>query len=325
MWAEIDDRRASTHNALLSDNNELLRKVLSDPEDNHLYMVLDQIGGDFYNAFKHEPDFPYQNATSIYSHLLGAAQSMGAVPLPYPEDATRVQKIYSTDELLDHIGALVGDAFAYPNRIFGEIGLPSRRGIISWKVPMALYQALRLADLTQLVGGNKVLEIGPGVGRTALHARQLGRFSSYATIDLPLGIVSQACFFEATIGRDAYWMIGDDKVPRPDQIRLLLAGTLDCEKFDIILNVDSLTEMPSEQATAYFNYAMHHAKVFFSINHEINSFRVRDLEQAKHCVVIRHVSAIRPGYSEEYFYPYRRFRHRVADLFREGIRHLRKK
>ena len=303
IWGDIDGRRAAIHRALTSDDDSLLRKALSDPEGNLLYVGIEQIGGDFFNAFRNQPDFSIKSGQSIYAHLLGAAHSLGAVALPYPEDAARIEPTYSTDELLDRIGALVGDAFSYPNNMLGEIGLPSRRGIISWKVPMALYQAYRLADLANLVGGSKVLEIGPGVGRTALHARQLNCFSSYATIDLPLGIVAQACFLEATIGRDAYWMIGDDHAPRPNQIRLLLAGDLNDEKFDIILNVDSLTEMPRDQAKAYFDYALRNAKVFFSINHEINPFRVCDLEEARRCTVMRHVSAIRPGYAEEYFFP----------------------
>jgi hypothetical protein len=308
MWGEIDERRAEIHETLTSEDNERCRSLLSHPEHSTLYMGTDIIGADFSGAFAHEPGFTSRYAQWTYDHLLSAAESIGAIPLPHPEAKDRPVAVYGTDEILDKIDRFVSGAFRYPNPFPGEWGLLSARGVISWKVPMAIYQAHRLSVLAHMVGGARVLEIGPGVGRTALHARQLG-LTDYTTIDLPLGVVAQACFLTAVLGPEAIWMTGDEKPPQPGQIRLLPPGHLDetPEDFDIILNTDSLTEMPREQAEAYFRYAAEHAKVLYSINHEVNQFRVSEM-QLPGVTTLRHPCAIRAGYVEEYFFMPRRAR-----------------
>jgi hypothetical protein len=303
VWAEIDGRRNDIHTALLSNDDASARELLSRPDLTNLYVGTDIICKDFTAAFAHHPDFALQRARWTHEHLVHAAESMGAIPLPYPEATERPPTIYSTDEVLDRIDKMLGTALQYPNPFPLEFGLKSSRGVISWKVPMAIYQAHRLKALGRLVGGAKILEIGAGVGRTALHARQLG-FTDYATIDLPLGIIAQACFLGAVLGPDAIWMAGDDTDPRPGQIRLLPSNYLDDrpEDFDIILNVDSLTEMSRAQADAYFAYFLKHGKMFYSINHEINPFRVSEMHEGFLGTVLRHPCAIRAGYAEEYFF-----------------------
>ncbi len=75
------------------------------------------------------------------------------------------------------------------------------------------------------------------------------------------------------------------------------------ENFDLIANVDSLTEMSSEQAIEYFRFAHQRAEIFLSINHEINSFRVYDLPKMAclSATSMRYGCSMRPGYMEECF------------------------
>jgi hypothetical protein len=49
------------------------------------------------------------------------------------------------------------------------------------------------------------------------------------------------------------------------------------EQFDLILNVDSLTEMDPAVARRYVKFARDRARAFLSINHEVNPVVARDL------------------------------------------------
>jgi hypothetical protein len=47
--------------------------------------------------------------------------------------------------------------------------------------------------------------------------------------------------------------------------------------YDIVLNVDSLTEMDATVASEYIEQIKKRSAMFLSINHESNSFTVRDM------------------------------------------------
>src|ERR1051326_6870668 len=98
----------------------------------------------------------------------------------------------------------------------------------------AAYQIDRLRQIDPTV--RTVIEIGPGMGRAAYHGHLAGL--DYTTIDLPLGIVAQACFLGRALGPDALWFAGEDHVASDGRIKLLYAAP--SRRFDIVLNVDSI-------------------------------------------------------------------------------------
>jgi hypothetical protein len=55
------------------------------------------------------------------------------------------------------------------------------------------------------------------------------------------------------------------------------------DRFDLVVNVDSFTEMAEETAWRYFDEASHRSPKLLSINHEFNSHRMFDVIQ-KHPV-----------------------------------------
>lgn len=164
---------------------------------------------------------------------------------------------------------------------------------------MALSEIIRLRDR------GTVLEIGPGLGRTAYYAFKMG-IGDYTTVDLPLGIVAQACFLGATLGPDLLWMIGDNPSMAPGRIRLLPSSRLDeiQQKFDIVLNVDLLTEKSSDVAAKYVTWIAKSADIFLSINHEANAFTTAELASAHlspGAKTARSPYWMRQGYVEEIF------------------------
>lgn len=322
-WSTIDDLRNEVHVSLMSEDDERSRSLLSHPELTQLYYGIDTIAKITTEKLVSDFDTCQHVANVTFDHLVKAAQCLGALTIPNPEAKDRSVDTENIDRILAKIDQCMpaGRSFLYPNPFPGEFGILSTRGVIAWKVPMALYQAHRITVLAGLVGA-RVLEIGPGIGRTILHTKQLGHVVDYTTIDLPLGVVGQACFLGATLGPGSIWMIGDEALPQPGQIRLLPPDYLiqAPEDFDVFFNADSLTEMTRDQADAYFKYASQHGKVLFSINHEINLFRAAELPQgSSDVVVLRHPRAIRTGYVEEYFFFMPRLLDREKELERQVL------
>jgi hypothetical protein len=208
-----------------------------------------------------------------------------------------------TEDLLRAIERAVGFKIDFPSPFRGERGLATQRGLASYRAIQAIYQAFRIQQELATVANASVLEIGPGMGRTAYYAVKAG-ISSYATVDLPMGVVAQACFLGATLGPDRVWMIGDD-FQSNGRVRLLPAGGLDSlnEKFGVVLNVDSITEMSEGAALHYAQWITSNADVFLSINHESNLVTVPFLARRVFDTVEyrRFPYWMRPAYTEEIF------------------------
>lgn len=147
-----------------------------------------------------------------------------------------------------------------------------QNSLLVGRAPHARYQIDRVTDL---LGGNSgsVIEIGPGLGLAAFYSQQIGL--DYTTIDLPLGIVCQACFLGEALGPDKLWLQGDDD--QPDAKRIKIVFSRPDRHFDIALNVDSMTEMPASAALSYLRWLSDHAGLFLSINHHNNSFGVDEV------------------------------------------------
>src|SRR5207244_1775804 len=118
--------------------------------------------------------------------LAALAEALGARNMELPENyyIWRVDRLHA-DALLDQIDQAVGFKVPIPNPFPAEYGLVSSRGIISYRVPQALYQAWRIAKLVEGIHNPRILEIGGGLGRTAFYARQFG-LRNYTIVDIPV-------------------------------------------------------------------------------------------------------------------------------------------
>lgn len=135
--------------------------------------------------------------------------------------------------------------------------------------------AVRLVQRVERAGieikNAAVVELGPGMGRGAYAAYRAG-LTDYTTIDLPLGLVAQACFIGKLLGPDAIWFAGEAALNVRDRIRLHCPGELPERRFGVALNVDSLTEMSGREAFDYAHWLGIHATTLISINHTSNFF-----------------------------------------------------
>ncbi len=199
-----------------------------------------------------------------------------------------------TEQILAAIERQIGIKLTFPNPFPNEFGLPTSRGIASYRAIHSIYQAARLKTLATAADAH-IVEIGGGMGRTCYFAQSLG-LRRYTIVDLPMTLIGQALFLAATIGAERLSLPGEQAsgaeitLISPDQFEAI-------GKFDIALNVDSLPEMSYGQFRDYMAMMRNQCSVLLSINHELSLVHVRDFERA----ISRKALPLRDGYFEEVY------------------------
>jgi SAM-dependent methyltransferase len=301
-WVSFGPEAEKLHQQLLSGGNETIRQIMTDPGTTHLYYGMDSL---YPNGLSDEPQHARAYANGCASLVTNLAEAVGARRAHNPEAPGARANGNDLEALLADLDRHLGVKLAFPNPFPREIGLKTSRGIASVRAVYAIYQAWRLRELCRLTKGRKVLEIGAGTGRAAYYALCLG-LDDYTIIDLPATLVASSCFLAAALGEGKIWMVGDPVEERAGRLRLLPAtetGALP-ECFDVIVNVDSLPEMPREIAEEYFVEACSKSSAFLSINHEAGGLRVSDLPArlGRQEPVLRSKHWLRNGYVEEIFF-----------------------
>ena len=304
IWDMIAIKQEDIHLALLSDD-DCAFELLSNPAKTELYYGVDNLSQSIVSGL---PDSSVSDGERLRGLIEILTEALGKRHVfneyggeRYPNKTPPPS--LSTEEYLDSIDEALGIRVAFPNPFEGEWGIHTARGCVSERAIAALHQAFLVAQVARFAGGTHCLEIGAGMGRTAFYARQLGL--RYTIIDLPMTLVGQALFLSATLGENSVWMPGDE-MSAEGRIELFPATELDAlraRKFDVILNVDSLTEIGQRDAEMYMQYIKTNAKIFISINHEANIFTVNELASSisELLPLSRSNYWLRPGYVEELF------------------------
>jgi hypothetical protein len=310
-WSNYAERSRHIHESLVTESNDAITRVLEDPIPTGLfygfYSLAHDLGLD--ESSCEGLRLADWSTQQIFGCLIRLAESIGSIRLWNPEgthpapsyDATSA----SLETLLATLDEGIGIRVDFPNPFPREFGVPSNRGIASYRAPQAIYQAWRARELLREIGGANVLEIGAGMGRTAYYAKRLG-ISDYTIVDLPLANVAQAAFLGQALGSDAIWLPGDESSKKAGRIRIYPPSwlTRSDEEFGVALNADSITEMDIQHAVRYFREMARRAAVFLSINHEGYPLRVRDLPSKGEIEtrVLRYPYWMRKGYVEEIYY-----------------------
>jgi hypothetical protein len=299
------------HEALIGDDVVRATAILRDPASNVFFWGFDAIAKSPEGKLEpHElvlkrssarADWRELYALWLCDGLLSFAEAVGAGRASYPEihvDAALADggRAFDVDAVIDLIEHEIGLALNFPNPFVNEAGLRSKRGIIGFRAIQALYQGWRIG---QLARGKRVLEIGAGLGRSAHFARVFG-VNDYTIIDVPLTNAAQGYFLGRVIGEDNVALGGE-----PDKRAVRIVPSTDLEALDdscdLIVNVDSWTEMPATTARAYWDFARKHRTPVLSINHEFNAHTVREFyKDHAGARASRHPYPMRRGYVEEF-------------------------
>jgi hypothetical protein len=281
-------------------NLDAVGKILRNPGTNKLYAGFDNS----YAAVLEYESLTHYYPSSAMDGLVRFAEYLTALPLDNPEAYPfRDLVVLQPEEVIENIYKKTKWKFTVPNPIPHEHGLKTSRGVLSQRVPHALYQAWRIKQLTAGIDNPRVMEIGAGLGRTAYYGHELG-IKDYTIIDLPLTSVSQGYFLSRCLGADALLLSGEEFSDADKRIKILPPEALldGNREYDLIVNFDSMTEMDKSVAMAYWKKITDCSAQFLSMNHEANDFRVCDLfnEHPRFKSSTRNLCFMRRGYVEEY-------------------------
>ena len=296
FWSgTIAERKRSEHQALMGVDTAQLAQTFADPLNSTMFYGFDNLNSiDAPSLLSAETGGYAPWRTSwIYDNLLRLCEALGLVRLEYPE-THELGSCPPTDDLLRLMDHAFGFEVDFPNPYAGEPGLQTSRGIATYRAIQALYQAYLVSKFTP----KRVAEIGAGLGRTAYYARKFG-IPSYTIVDLPMTNAAQAHFLGMTLSDTSISLHGES-CAAPIKIMPPNSFLQSDERYDLILNVDSLTELSYESAKQYFSFASQRSRVFLSINHEFNAFTVREIA-GDVSAVSRHEYWLRRGYVEEVF------------------------
>jgi len=301
--------KKEVHDALLGASVNEAARVLRDPSANTLFWGFDAIASSPTGEVEpHElvlrrlngsTDWKILYAMWVRDALISFAEAIGARRFAYPEIEIGMpcEFKYSVDEIIEEIEAKLGLELQFPNPYPNEFGLPSKRGVIGFRSVQSAYQAWRIA---QLASGNldfKVMEIGAGLGRTAYFSKLFG-VQDYTIVDIPLTNAAQGYFLGRVLGPDHVHLYGDENSA---PLKVIPSSAIESGKtYDLIVNVDSWTEMSPDIAQFYWNYARQTTRMVLSINYEHNPQTVRALYKDDPDVkASRFPYCMRRGYVEE--------------------------
>ncbi len=289
-WSGIASKNADVHQALTEADDAHLRDLLENPAKTNLYYGVDNLAADLVPIIA--PLEGFGDFLTEQFNLL--AEAIGTERGWNPE-YNKSRPLVQADSIVDRLPFTVD----FPNPFANEIGIQTKRGIASYRAIHAIYQAYRLRQEAERVGGAKLLEIGAGMGRTAFYAHGFG-MTNYTIVDLPHMLIGQACFLAATLGEYHVSLLGDRR--NSNAVQLMPPQSLKPDdRFDVALNADSMTEMSRDYAERYIGFIADRCRVFLSINHEANTFTVRELLGSS--LYTRHPYPLRSGYFEEIWEP----------------------
>lgn len=310
---EIAEIKKKIHETLLAGDVRAVGKLLRDPANSTLFWGFDAIAKAPPGFIEpHETvirtlcpseDWRFLYALWLFDALNALGEALGARRLSYLEtDPENVgchdAGTRTVDDIVDQIGSMLGTQLQFPNPFPGELGLSSRRGVIGFRTIQAIYQAWRIRQITNGNPAAKVLEIGAGLGRTAYYANRLG-ISNYTIVDIPLTNAAQGYFLGRVLGSGAVRLCSE-QCGGPLLVTPFSEITTTDPYYDLIVNVDSWTEMSPDVAERYWTFARSATRTVLSINHEHNPLTIRSMYSKNPEVrVSRYPYWVRKGYVEE--------------------------
>jgi SAM-dependent methyltransferase len=301
MWVMFfDEFHKEIHEAIVEGDRRRVEEILRDPASSDLFYGFDNLSRFLLSGRRLEDRYAPSMALD---GLIRLGEAMGVRRLDNPETyACARQHRVRIDDAIDAVEKGVGFRLEIPNPFPREFGARSKRGVISYRVPQAVYQAWRISQILSNVTDPRVLEIGAGLGRTAFYCRQFG-IRDYTIVDIPMSLLAQGYFLGRTLGAEHVLLFGERADDASSRIKVLPPKTFlgGSERYDLVVNVDSLTEIDEGLARSYWSEIQKRAGTFLSINHESNLFSVGELIQEGANVQARSRMPywMRRGYVEE--------------------------
>jgi hypothetical protein len=254
--------------------------------------------------------FGGENTSLNRRSLIRLAEAIGVVGVQNPEGGQhglfprKDGRNYPDSDLLDMIEEEVGFQIELPEFIGGREVLKTNRGVLTDRHCHYLWLTKRIIELCPS-RHSSIIEIGPGLGLLPYFLHKAG-YKDYTGIDFAYSNLIQAYFLRRNLPEARMLLSGEVKNPfhskYANRIKFLHASdfiNVPTLRFDLMINMDGLTEMIIDEAQKYFNSSCT-ARVL-SINHEVNNYRIVDIHKPKRKLIYRYPFWTREGYVEELY------------------------
>lgn len=252
---------------------------------------------------------------SSLSKLVALAEAIGAARAENPEQGVVGAPLRpGVESLAAAIEKRLGLSLDFPD-VGAAYGIVVGDRLITPETPEQLYAAARLRDVmegyvTPRGDVARVVEIGGGYGAMAYWLLRMVD-AQYVIVDLPIVGVLQGYFLAQALGHDAVSLHGEPAA----QVALVPDHALSTVfvPFDVLVNKDSLPEVPHDAAVRYLQWARQSCTGVFYSNNQESAAAFDGVEQNVVCELVERVggfkrvrrdaSWVRRGYVEELFVP----------------------
>ncbi|MDX6691170.1 MAG: hypothetical protein QOG15_2627 [Solirubrobacteraceae bacterium] len=250
--------------------------------------------------------------------LVSLAHAIGAATVDGPEHARSAGPFaQGLQALVEGIEARLGFSIDASD-VGAPCGLAVGERVLTLDAPEQIYASVRIQQAIEshLSGrarsAPRIVEIGGGYGATCMWLMRGGcNAERYVIVDLPIVNVLQGYFLSQVLGRDQVSLFGEAParvVITPDRAVKTVPTP-----YDVLVNKDSMPEMPAAAVHAYLTWARTTCDgIFFSCNQESAApFRGEPQVVVSEAVataggfvrVRRDESWVRRGYVEEIYVP----------------------
>ena len=206
--------------------------------------------------------------------LVSLAEALGVSPARGPEQpSTGGVFAGGLDLLCERIEVALGCSLDFPD-IGAPYGIDVAGRLVTLESPELMYSAVRLdqAICAQLSGraqaAPRIVEIGGGYGATCLWFLRRGNLPErYAIVDLPIVNVLQGYFLSQALGAGEVSLLGEPAA----RVAIVPNSRLDAIEvpYDVLVNKDSMPEMPMSAVRGYLDWAGTTCEgIFYSCNQE---------------------------------------------------------
>lgn len=285
IWFTNVERHRKIIDALLNKNFQFLHSTLKNLFSSPLTHGTAQ-GDVHYEMLINDQHMQKNFAQVYYDKLITIMEMADIIPMFSPEEYYFIKRFDRHFNVLPehYIDALIkkyGFDISAPKYSGNLFGLSTNYGLYNERDFMSLGVALMIRERYENTEIN-ICEIGGGVGHLAYYLTKMG-YKNITIVDLPTISVSQMYFLSVN---------QNEKVD-------LISPKQFTGNYDLVVNVDSMTEMNETSAREYCDSMKKNTKNFISINHETNPFTVNSVCSMKR--VSRHPFWLRKGYVfEEY-------------------------
>ena len=209
----------------------------------------------------------------------------------------------SAEEILDKIQDVLPFKIDFPIFNGNRADIITKYGALSDRHIHYLYLLKRIVELCP-DKDSSIIEIGAGFGLLGYYLNQLG-YKDYTIIDLALVNACQTYYLSKNLPERNLILSGEVENPfdlqHKDSIKILHAldfHDVPKNRFTIMVNMDGLTEYGIAEATKYIQSDC--SPMLLSINHEVNEFRVCEIDQHRERIY-RYPFWLRDGWVEELY------------------------